>query len=111
MPYSRIDPWVGLGAGARAYFIDSSKGPADALYGVDILRLRVGADYRLGSSTRLGPMLGATMTSFVAHQTAGDDPEDLETPGLSSVVFAGFQGRFDIGGERVTEGRTSVASR
>lgn len=111
MPYSRIDPWIGLGAGGRAYWIDPSDGPAEALYGVDIARLRVGADYRLGPSTSIGPMLGATLTSFVAHQSVRDEPEEIDQAGLSTVVFAGLQGRFDLGGERVPAGRTSVASR
>lgn len=111
LPYSRIDPWIGLGTGGRAYWIDSSEGPADTLYGVDIARLRIGADYRLGPSTRIGPMLGATMTSFVAHQSVSDEPDAFDSAGLSTVIFAGLQGRFDIGGERVTEGRVDVAAR
>jgi hypothetical protein len=111
MPFSRLDPWIALGSGGRAYWIDSSHGPAQALYGVDIARVRVGVDYRLGPSTRIGPMLGATMTSFVTQDTAGSDPVDIDKPGLSTFVFAGMQGRFDIGGARVTAERPRVASR
>jgi hypothetical protein len=111
LPFSRLDPWIGVGTGGRAYFIDPSDGPAVALYGVDMLRVRVGADYRLGPSTSVGPMLGVTATSFIAHQTAGSDAEDIDRPGFSSVIFAGMQGRFEIGGERVTATGRRVASR
>jgi opacity protein-like surface antigen len=111
MPFSKLDPWIGVGSGARAYWIDSSEGPALSLYGVDIARLRIGADYRLGASTSIGPMLGATMTTFVTQQTAGSDPANIDAPGLSTAIFAGTQGRFDIGGARIPAEPRTLAAR
>jgi hypothetical protein len=111
-PFAKFDPWVGLGTGFRSYWVDRPDTGNETLQGWEIVRLRVGVDYRLGPSMSMGPMLGASLSRFTL--TEGPDAsrsEEIDDAGLSGFVFAGFQGRFEIGGERVRETRTRVASR
>jgi hypothetical protein len=112
LPYSQIDPWIGLGGGWRGYWLDAGDAGHESLYGFDIVRLRIGADYKLGPSTSVGPMLGATMTVFDSVRTLdAESTESTKNPAVSTFVFAGFQGRFEIGGERVARSGRTVASR
>ena len=112
MPFSKIDPWIGVGTGLRAHWVDRERASTEAYFGVDIVRLRVGADYQLGPSTRVGPMIGATLATFDAHRSATNgDIAEIEDPVISTFVFAGFQGRFEIGGQRVTEKQLRTARR
>jgi hypothetical protein len=110
-PFTRIDPWVGVGTGFRGYWVDL---PHDhqSLYGYDLLRLRSGADYKLGPSTSIGPMIGATLTVFDTRRDSfGDTHVATKDPEMTAFVFAGIQGRFSLGGERVRETSRSVARR
>jgi hypothetical protein len=110
-PYSQINPWIGLGTGWRGYWVDLPKGH-ESLHGYDLVRLRLGADYRLGPSTSFGPMLGATLTLFGTHRDAEtNDVRSTKDPELTAFLFAGFQGRFEIGGQRVRETGRRVARR
>jgi hypothetical protein len=111
-PFSKLDPWVGVGTGFRSYWVDRPDAPHRTLHGWEIARLRVGVDYRLGPSTSMGPMLGGSLSTFtVTERPNSSAPETIEDPGLSGFLFAGFQGRFDIGGERVSATPKQVASR
>jgi len=110
-PFTRIDPWIGLGTGWRGYWVDLPDGH-ESLHGYDLVRLRVGADYKLGPSTSVGPMLGATLTMFGTHRDAvTNDVDSTKNPEVTAFVFAGIQGRFSIGGERVRASGRTIASR
>jgi hypothetical protein len=112
-PFSQIDPWIGLGSGWRGYWVDLPDTGHESLHGFDIMRLRVGVDYKLGPSTSIGPMLGTTLTLFESHRAADDSSRRVETkdPELCAFLFAGVQGRFEIGGRRVEESRAAIARR
>jgi hypothetical protein len=110
-PYSKLGPWVGVGTGWRGYWVDLPRGH-ESLHGYDLVRLRIGADYRLGPSTSFGPMLGATLTLFDSHRDAEtNDVRSTEDPEVTAFLFAGFQGRFEVGGQRVHEPARTVARR
>jgi hypothetical protein len=112
MPFSRVDPWASLGVGFRAYWIDREETRTEALFGFDVARVRIGADYQLGPSTRVGPMIGATLATFSARlNPTTDELEGIDDPHFTSFVFAGLQGRFEIGGKRVTQKQTLTARR
>jgi hypothetical protein len=112
LPYSRIDPWVGLGTGLRGYVVDRDDPGTEVLLGYDIARLRIGADHRLTPSFSLGPVVGASLTRFGGYDSSESTGlQDIENRGFSTFVFAGIQGRFDIGGKRVPERSTEIASR
>jgi hypothetical protein len=111
-PFSKLDPWVGLGTGFRSYWVNRPDAPHSALHGWEILRLRLGVDYRMGPSTSMGPMLGGSLSTFTVRERPGSSAtEAIEDPRLSGFVFAGLQGRFDIGGERVAQSSKRIASR
>jgi hypothetical protein len=110
-PFTRIDPWIGLGTGFRGYWVDLPQNH-ESLRGFDIVRLRLGADYKLGPSTGIGPIVGATLTMFDTHRLAlTDDVVSTKDPEITAFFFAGIQGRFEIGGDRVRESSRSVARR
>jgi hypothetical protein len=112
LPFSRIDPWVSLGTGFRAYWIDREETRTEALFGFDVARVRFGADYQLGPSTRIGPMIGANLVTFGSRlNPETDETERIDDPRFTTFVFAGFQGRFEIGGKRVTQNQTLTARR
>jgi hypothetical protein len=110
-PFSRIDPWLGLGTGWRGYWLDLPEGH-ESLHGYDVLRLRLGADYKLGPSTSVGPMLGATLTLFDTRRDAvTEETRSTRDPEVTAFLFAGIQGRFAIGGDRVSESTRRLAKR
>jgi len=111
MPFSRIDPWIGIGHGVRGYLVDRSDPGTKALLGLDVARLRVGADFKVGSAFSIGPVVSASLTRFGGyHSSETSHPENIEDRGWSTFVFAGLQGRIDIGGKQVKE-RSTLASR
>jgi hypothetical protein len=109
-PYSKINPWLGLGTGVRAYVLHRPNADTSAAYGWDILRASVGLEYRMTSTTSMGPMFGATITTFGARGDVSE-PEQIGDRKASTFIFAGMQGRFDIGGKLVTPSKTEVARR
>jgi hypothetical protein len=112
LPYSQIDPWVGIGTGLRGYVVDRDDPGTEVLLGYDIARLRVGADYKLTPSVAIGPMVGATLTRFGGYGSSESSGlQDIENRGYSTFLFVGIQGRFDLGGETFCERETTVASR
>jgi hypothetical protein len=109
-PYSTINPWVGLGTGVRTYVLQRPNTDTSVAYGWDIVRASVGVEYRLTPSNSIGPMLGATITTFGARGDA-NAPEEIQDREPSTFVFVGMQGRFDIGGKLVSPSKTEVARR
>lgn len=111
-PFSRFDPWVGVGGGYRGYWVDHPNAGTTAAYGVDIVRLRVGLDYRSTSWMSMGPMVGASLTTFLAKDSDfASNVEQIEDREVSTFVFVGFQGRFEIGGERIAASSKRLARR
>ena len=111
-PFSKIDPWIGAGIGYRSYWVDRPNTSHETLQGLEVLRLRVGADYRISPSTSIGPVVGGTLSVFTTTEPVGEaTSQSIDDPGVSGFLFVGLQGRFDIGGERVEKPRARVASR
>ncbi len=108
-PVSRVDPWVEIGAGYRFLWEDPSIGPTLLSHGWQLARVRAGLDLRADAHVAFGPMIGADATMFL-FQDGDDLPTYISDPRLSTFIFAGVQGRFDIGGSTTTSGR-SVAKR
>jgi hypothetical protein len=105
MPYERVDPWVSVGAGYRALFI-VPPGPfqTEATTGFQLAKLQVGLDMKVNHDVAIGPMVGADLNMFVWQSSSGDlfsNNTVIPDKKLNTFLFAGIQGRFDIGGERV----------
>jgi hypothetical protein len=92
----RLDPWISLGSGWRGYWVHANSGNT-SIQGMEIAKLQVGLDYRITQGLSVSPVIGADLSSFFAEST----PEtgrftNLKNPDVSTFLFAGMMGRFDI---------------
>jgi hypothetical protein len=112
-PFRAFDPWISTGGGFRAYIIDPQVGDGIAYLGLDLVHLRIGADIRISPRVSVSPMLGMDVTTYVQTVDQYDYTYDIGDRRLSLVFFAGFGGRFDVGGGDVpaTSGRFVAAAR
>jgi len=104
MPFNVADPWVSLGVGYRGFFNTPQGTPTSAWHGLQLARVRVGADYRVSETVAMGPVVGMDLTMFTSEHIPGN-PNTVEAVGGNNLTvtpffFAGLQGKFDIGEER-----------
>ncbi len=103
-PMTRLDPWIQLGTGYRLLWEEGNgAGPNLLTHGFELARLTVGVDLRATPQLALGPILGADLNLPLWQNPGGT----IEEPRINTFVYAGVQGRFDIGGE--TRGATEAA--
>jgi hypothetical protein len=96
-PSARVDPWLQLGSGYRMlWLVPASPAPTTVLVGPELVRLRFGLDLRVSPDVAVAPVIGADATMFVFRDAVTSDA--IANPKLSTFVFAGLQGRMDIGG-------------
>jgi hypothetical protein len=108
-PYSRVDPFLTIGAGYRGIWQRNPTGTPDFFtHGLEIGRVNLGLDFRASKDVALGPVIGADLDMFM-WQTVNSATTPLQSPRLSTFVFLGLQGRFDLGGQRVTQERITPA--
>jgi outer membrane protein W len=112
IPYAQLDPWIGVGAGWRGYWVREDDSESYSLQGLDVARLQAGVDYRLAPGISLSPLLSLSVSKFFADRTPSDrDYQEIDRPTSNVFLFAGLMGRFDIGPQRTMGGRSAVASR
>ncbi len=100
-PARSVDPWVSLGAGWKALWLDPGAGKTTSLQGLDLARLQIGADYRVSKDVAITPVIGATLSMFVSQDSAmTDELTEIQDKELHVTGFAGLAGRFDLGGSR-----------
>ncbi|WP_437730903.1 hypothetical protein [Sorangium sp. So ce1335] len=103
-PFERIDPVISLGSGYRALWTAAPPGVRGetVTHGVELGRVQAVIDVRMSESVALGPTIGGGLNVFLWENTAGS-LRAREVPGrrVNSFVFAGLEGRFDMGGQRV----------
>jgi hypothetical protein len=111
-PYDRVDPFVTVGAGYRA-LIESPPGsaPASVTHGLELGRIEVGLDVRPNESVAIAPVLGADLNMFMWRSGGGTETAPFTSRTFSAFVFAGVNGRFDLGGARQSQPATRVGSR
>jgi hypothetical protein len=102
-PFERLDPYVNLSSGYRL-FAESPAGnaPATLTHGIEIGKVKVGLDVRASESVAVSPVLGIDLDLF--PWITGGAPAAMQAPssrGVSTFIFAGVEGRFDVGGQRV----------
>jgi hypothetical protein len=95
-PARALDPWIEGGAGYRALWEHSDLGPWLATHGFELARARAGLDLRADEHFALGPVVGADATLFL-FRNVNDVGSNISDPRLSTFVYAGVNGRFDIG--------------
>jgi len=102
-PYDRVDPWLGLGGGYRMLWI-APEGPNNNVltHGLELAHARVGLDIRVSRDVALGPVIGGDVNLFIWRNPEGPTGNTvIPDKKISTFLFAGVQGRFDIGGKRV----------
>jgi hypothetical protein len=107
-PQVRFDPWVEVGTGYRALWLDQPGATPNVFtHGLQLARARIGADFRVSQDVALGPVIGADVNTFL-WQDAGNSTA-IDDVRVNTFVFAGIQGRMDIGGTRVGTTRLTSA--
>lgn len=135
-PYSRIDVWGSIGVGYRLLWdVGGVEGPAAGpasvggarpraaraaatdsttvlRHGFQLAKVQLGFDVRLTRDVAIGPVIGADVSTLLwRDENRGAGSEMMSDRGLSTFIFGGLQGHFDIGGERIDEWTASLASR
>lgn len=98
-PFRAVDPWVGLGAGYRGFWVIPERGGSTARQGIDVARLRAGVDYRLSREIALGPIVGVDASLLLSERVPGGGYTAIPNRTMSGFVFAGVGGRFDMIGQ------------
>jgi hypothetical protein len=103
-PHLRGDPSVRIASGYRLLWdVSPLAFPTTVRDGFEIVKATVAYDIRLSNAFALAPQVGADVNLLVWQRRDGTDVA-LSAPQLASFVFAGVQGRFDVGGERPDRG-------
>jgi len=102
MPFSRLDPWLSIGSGYRLLWEAPEAGTNVLYHGFELTKLRVGFDFRASRDVAIAPVLGADLDYIPWQKPEGSSNQVLADKRLSTFVFAGVQGRFDMGGTRET---------
>lgn len=104
-PFQRIDPVISLGSGYRAFATDApGRGRDTITHGVELARLTATIDVRMSDSVALGPSIGGGLNVFFVESTgASGRAREVRDSRVNSFVFAGLEGRFDLGGQRMRE--------
>jgi len=107
-PAVRVDPWLEIGSGYRMlWLVPVGTAPTVAVHGPELVRLRAGLDVRVSPDVAIAPVIGIDATMFVFREE--QRVSTIDEPKLSTFVFAGLQGRIDLGGIRSKE--PTVAAR
>jgi hypothetical protein len=98
LPGEEFDPWIGLGAGWRGYFVNRPEG-RDVRHGLDVARLQIGVDIPVATGVAIAPFVGATASLFLTQQLAQDTSfSNISNPNVNLFFNAGVMGRFDLFG-------------
>jgi outer membrane protein OmpA-like peptidoglycan-associated protein len=100
-PYSSVDPFITLGTGYRMLWETHAIGPDLLTHGFELAKAQVGLDIRVSPDVAIAPVIGADVNLFLWQSGATADTT-ISDPRVSTFVFAGLQGRFDMGGSRST---------
>jgi hypothetical protein len=110
-PYSRLDPFISMGSGYKAAWSSATGRDDITFHGFQIARINVGLDVRVNDSIAVAPMVGGDLSTFMWRNEDGGGNERIENMRVNPSVFAGVNGRFDLGGARVREvPRTAVVT-
>jgi len=113
LPVLRGDPWVRLGTGYRLFYESDPTGRTAGTWtrhGFDLVAAKVGYDVRISETVAIGPVIGADFDLFVWEDPTNPPNHLMSSPQPASFVYAGLQGRFDLGGERTDVARAALPS-
>jgi len=102
-PILRGDPWIRLGSGFRSLWENNPTGAQGATvvrFGIEALTAKIGYDVRVSDSVAIAPVIGADLNVFAWGDTPTSSTQALSTAQVGTFIYAGLQGRFDLGGDR-----------
>lgn len=101
-PYDTLDPFVQIGAGYRMLWtLPPGKNNDVLTHGFQLAKLNLGLDVRVSKDVAIGPMVGADLNLFLWTNPEGPSGNrKIQDTSISTYIYAGLQGRFDIGGTR-----------
>jgi len=102
-PILRGDPWIRLGTGFRSLWENgSTQMPTStvARYGFEAVAAKIGYDIRVSEDVALSPVIGADLNVFAWDYSAPTGNQTLPSAAVATFIYAGLQGRFDVGGRR-----------
>lgn len=104
-PQVSIDPWISLGGGWRALWLNPDAGKVTSLQGFDVARLQLGVDYRVTKEIAIAPVIGGSVSLFVSQDSPMTTSyTEIADKKVNFTGFVGLSGRFDFGGaERARE--------
>jgi hypothetical protein len=109
-PYRAMDPWLGIGGGYHGYWVVPDVGQNTNRQGLEIARVRAGADFRVSNEVALGPMIGAATTLFLQEKLPGDTEfHSIDGKRLNFWFFGGLLGRFDMAGTSIRKTAATAA--
>jgi hypothetical protein len=111
MPNRRFDPWVRVGTGYRLLWSVPTAGRNVLFHGFDLVRGSVGVDIKNTADFAIGPMVGADLNTFLWQRPDGGTNTTISDPRVNTFVYAGVQGRWDMGGTRETAGGQTVVAK
>jgi hypothetical protein len=103
LPVLRGDPWVRLGTGYRIFYESDPAGQTGGTWtqhGFELVAAKLGYDVRISEDVALAPVVGADINVFVWQDPTNPPTHIMSSAEPAAFVYAGLQGRFDIGGDR-----------
>jgi hypothetical protein len=97
-PARALDPWISVGTGGRGLWLTPKDTASTTAYGLEVVRVQLGIDYRITPGLAISPVIGASASVFVVEGNP-------MAPGLTTIHdnrlnlygYTGLAGRFDLG--------------
>ena len=101
-PFQRLDPWVRVGTGYRMLWVTGNPNAVDTLWhGFQLAKVDLGLDLRTNEDVAIGPLVGIDVSHFYWRNPSGaGGDEEIVGKRFVPFVYAGLEGRFDLGGTR-----------
>ena len=102
-PYNVYDPFFSFGTGYRMLWETHVSAPDVMRHGFEFGKFVAGVDLKATPDIALGPVVGADLTYLSFERVAGPNGSvaagTISGGGISTFLFVGMQGKFDIGGQ------------
>jgi hypothetical protein len=96
-PYATdYDPWLMVGSGWRAQWFSFPHDGVTTEQGMELVRVQAGVDLRASPTLALGPMVGASLSTYVLEATEGGPWHAIPGPRLNGFVVAGVRATLDL---------------
>ena len=104
MPYSHGDGLFRIGSGYRLLCSVSPVicVPTTLTQGFEVAKATIGYDVRVSPEVALAPLVGGRHSTCSCGKGAGGVTNSLSSAQVGTFIFAGIQGRFDMGGTTST---------